>query len=239
MSKNIRKVADHYSKTAKNLGFSARSVFKLEEIQTAYNILAPGFRVIDLGCSPGSWSQYTLGIIGKRGKMLGMDLTELKQHEIDRWITTLKKKEAGMKLEDEATDYKNRYTFKQGDVFKWEPEDDWKCNTNVVLSDMMSNTTGNKDLDCSQSCELCVRAMELASALLVPNGVLVVKVFQGRSFPLLYKLFQSSFKSVHSHKPKSSRPESKEIFLVGKKMTRKVSMGLWENLIDEDSEQNS
>jgi 23S rRNA (uridine2552-2'-O)-methyltransferase len=115
---HLRKSLDHFSLKAKASGFPARSVFKLEEIQAKYKILARGQRVLDLGCSPGSWTQKAADIVGPLGSVLGIDLTPV----TTAWPPHVRTLEA--------------------DIFKWQPEPAMRGTYDVLMSDMMSNTTG-------------------------------------------------------------------------------------------------
>jgi 23S rRNA (uridine2552-2'-O)-methyltransferase len=186
---------DFYFKKAKERHFAARSVFKLEEIDERFRVLRPGAMVLDLGCAPGSWSQYASSKIGLRGKMLAIDLQKVR-----------------LTLPNVA--------FVQADAF------DESVLTNllaehqiealdVVLSDMAPKTTGIRVTDQTRSHELCLRALDVAKARLKKGGNFVVKFFQGPDFENYLKLVRGTFSRVELLRPKSTRKESFEIFIIG------------------------
>jgi len=183
---------DKWAKKAKEKGFPARSVFKLEEIQKKYRILRPGFLVLDLGCAPGSWSKFAAKLVGAKGKVVGVDLQEVK-----------------ISLPNFVFLQKDAFTLGNKDFEALEIK-----NFDVVLSDMAPKTTGDKFGDHVRSVELAKKAFELAIQLLKKGGSLVIKVFEGEKTPLLKKEIEKSFKSVKFFKPKSSRKESREIFII-------------------------
>ncbi|PMP68112.1 MAG: 50S rRNA methyltransferase [Thermodesulfobacterium geofontis] len=183
---------DKWAKKAKEMGYPARSVFKLMEIQKKYKIIKKGNIVLDLGASPGSWSKYTLSIVGEKGKVVGIDLLPVK------------------------IIHPNFY-FIQKDVFELE-EKDFKTlgieKFDIILSDMAPKTTGDKFGDHIRSLRLAEKALELAKNYLKEDGSFVVKVFEGEKLPQFKKQIEKCFKSVKFLKPKSSRKESKEIFII-------------------------
>jgi 23S rRNA (uridine2552-2'-O)-methyltransferase len=183
---------DKWAKKAKEKGYPARSVFKLMEIQEKYKIIQKGNIVLDLGASPGSWSKYVLNIVGEKGKVIGIDILPIK------------------------ISHPNFY-FLQKDVFELE-EKDFKIlgieKFDVLLSDMAPKTTGDKFGDHVRSMRLAERALEIAKNYLKEGGSFVVKVFEGEKIPSLKRQIEKCFKSVKFFKPKSSRRESKEIFII-------------------------
>jgi 23S rRNA (uridine2552-2'-O)-methyltransferase len=183
---------DKWAKKAKEKGYPARSVFKLMEIQEKYKIIQKGDIVLDLGASPGSWSKYALSIVGEEGKVIGIDILPIK------------------------ISHPNFY-FLQKDVFELE-ENDFKNlgieKVDVLLSDMAPKTTGDKFGDHVRSVRLAEKALEIAKNYLKEGGSFVVKVFEGEKIPILKRQIEKYFKSVKFFKPKSSRKESKEIFII-------------------------
>ncbi|AEH22247.1 Ribosomal RNA large subunit methyltransferase E [Thermodesulfobacterium geofontis OPF15] len=183
---------DKWAKKAKEKGYPARSVFKLMEIQEKYKIIQKGDIVLDLGASPGSWSKYALSIVGEKGKVIGIDILPIK------------------------ISHPNFY-FLQKDVFELE-ENDFKNlgieKVDVLLSDMAPKTTGDKFGDHVRSVRLAEKALEIAKNYLKEGGSFVVKVFEGEKIPILKRQIEKYFKSVKFFKPKSSRKESKEIFII-------------------------
>ncbi len=186
----MRKVQDHYFKRAKKEGFPARSVYKLKEAQRRFKLLKQGMRVLDLGASPGSWSKYASEIVGSQGLVVAVDLHSIK------------------------FDRPNVVAIK-GDCNELDPKKlvETYGRFHCVLSDMAPKTTGRKDVDHYRSVDLARSALNLAKEVLLPKGHLFLKVFQGADFDLFRKECAASFKKVRVFKPKSSRPESVEIFL--------------------------
>lgn len=189
----MKQVQDPYFRKAKREGFAARSVYKLEEIDRKRRLLRKGHRVLDLGAAPGSWLQYVAAKVGPSGKAVGLDLQPIT---------------AGLPKHALAL---------TADVFELTPEalpaDFWPFD--VILSDMAPKTTGIPSADAARSAELVLRCLELSQDLLAPGGTLLVKVFQGARLPELRSAFTSAFDKVSLEKPKASRPESVEIFLLG------------------------
>ncbi len=183
---------DKWAKKAKEKGYPARSVFKLEEIQNKYQIFKKGDIVLDLGCSPGSWSKYALNLIGKDGKIIGIDLIPVK------------------------ISHPNFY-FIQKDVFEITKQDFENLGIekfDIILSDMAPKTTGVKFIDHIHSIKLVEKALELALGYLKKEGNFIAKIFEGERLPFLKKEIEKYFRSVKLFKPKSSRKESKEIFII-------------------------
>lgn len=178
---------DHYTKKAKDRDFKARSAFKLEEIDRKYRIFRKGMRVLDLGCSPGSWLQYTLRKIGHSGEAVGIDLKETNV--------------AGARCI-------------RGDIYNCNDEE-LGTGYDAVISDMAPDTTGQPFVDAQRSLELCRRAFELAKTKLKPGGCFICKIFQGEDLDEFARELKGSFKPMSRFKPDSSREKSREIFLIG------------------------
>jgi len=189
----MKKVQDHYFHKAKKDGYVARSAFKLEEINQKHKFLHPGNRVMDLGCFPGSWMQYLSRYVGPKGLVLGVDRTELE-----------------MPL-------KPNMHFVHSDIYELDLNliGEYASKYHVLCSDMAPNSTGIKDVDAARSLQLCQLALEIAQSWVKPGGHVIVKTFQGGAFDPLLKQMRTEYKSVKIAKPKSSRNESKEIFLLG------------------------
>ena len=186
----MKKVQDHYFKQAKKEGFPARSVYKLKEAQRRFRFLRQGMRVLDLGASPGSWAKYSSGVVGKKGLVVAVDLNPLK--------VTLKNI---VTIQADCNELDPRQLVGQYGRF------------HCVLSDMAPKTTGRKDVDHYRSVDLARTALRIANEVLVPTGCLFLKVFQGADFDAFRRECMGLFKKVRVFKPKSSRPESVEIFL--------------------------
>ena len=199
----MRRVQDYYFKKAKKDKYPARSVYKLEEIQRKYRLLRRGDSVLDLGCYPGSWSLYASEIVGPRGVVVGVDLQEADKvsqsggaqiHWICHDIT-----EPGLM----SLLRKLRPGYK------------------VVISDIAPKTTGNRWADHQQSMRLIRETLALAGKLLNINGHFYCKAFQGEDFPEFIKEVKEQFQKVKTIKPKSSRTESREVFVLGMGFHRK------------------
>lgn len=189
----MKKIKDHYFHKAKRDGYVARSAYKLEEIDKKHRLLRKGNLVLDLGCSPGSWLQYAAGKVGEQGQVLGVDLQTVKL-SLPKNVKVL-----------------------QADIFEMTVKD-LEMNgdmVDVILSDMAPKTTGIRDTDAQRSYALNQQVLELSGDLLRPHGTLLVKAFQGAPLEQLRREFSSSFAQVKLCKPKSSRSESVEIFLLG------------------------
>jgi 23S rRNA (uridine2552-2'-O)-methyltransferase len=189
----LKKIKDHYFHKAKHDGYVARSAYKLEEIDKKHQLLRKGNLVLDLGCSPGSWLQYVSRKVGEKGQVLGVDLEEVKL-SLPKNVKVL-----------------------QADIFEMTVKD-LELNggmVDVILSDMAPKTTGIRDTDAQRSFALNQQVLELSGDLLRPHGTLLVKAFQGAPLEQLRREFSNSFAQLKLCKPKSSRSESVEIFLLG------------------------
>ena len=186
---------DIYVRKSQVEGYRARSAYKLIEIDQKFKILKNGISVIDLGAAPGSWSQYIAKIV-KSGRLVSIDLKEMEE-------------------------IKNTSQIK-GDFTEKEQQDKikklFRSKVDVVLSDMAVNTTGIKDIDAIYTGELCKEAMLFSKEFLVKEGKFVSKIFLGTSFNEIVAEAKTIFKEVKIFKPKSSRKESKESFIICKKL---------------------
>lgn len=187
--------ADHLTQKAKSMGYPARSVFKLEDIQNRFQIIKKGDTVLDLGCSPGSWTLYAAKLVGDKGRVLGIDL-----------------KAVETKLPPNALTI-------QDDILKPENPAFIESHTgafNAVISDMAPATTGRKDVDAIRSFELCRMALDTALKNLAFQGNFVCKIFQGNDFKTFEQEVKAAFKECRVFKPESCRKQSKEIYIIGK-----------------------
>ena len=186
---------DTYVRQSKVDGYRARSAYKLIEIDEKFKIFKGGLTVIDIGAAPGSWSQYAAKV-SKNGKLISIDLKKMEP--------------IGSSLQI------------QGDFTEEGVKEEIKKNTtskvDVVMSDMAVNTTGIKNIDSIQTGELCKEAMVFAKDLLNENGYFISKIFMGGTFNEIVAEGKKYFKEVKVFKPKSSRKESKESFIICKKI---------------------
>ena len=186
---------DTYVRKSKVDGYRARSAYKLIEIDEKFKIFKNGISVIDLGAAPGSWSQYSSKKI-KNGRVVSIDLKEMEP--IDR-ISQIK----GDFTEEESKE-KIKKLF--------------NSKVDVVLSDMAVNTTGIKNIDAIYTGELCIEAMVFSKEILTNKGVFVSKIFMGGTFNEIIVKAKSIFKDIKVFKPKSSRKDSKESFIICKNL---------------------
>jgi 23S rRNA (uridine2552-2'-O)-methyltransferase len=193
----VRKVRDYYFKKAKKEKYPARSIYKLEEVQQKYHFLRPGDSVLDLGCSPGSWSLYASLIVGKKGIVVGADLQE----------TTVASRPDGAEIHWLCQDIMDPELIIR--VRKFRPA------FKVLISDLAPKTTGNRWADHQQSLHLVRRTLTLAEILLFEHGHYLCKIFQGEDFPEFVEEVKRLFQTVKVIKPKSSRTESREVFVLG------------------------
>ncbi len=188
---------DHFFKKAKEQNFAARSVFKLEEIDQKFKILKPNQTILDLGASPGSWSQYCSQKIGAGGRILGVDLKPV----------TVKLKNAVF-IQADLRDLAIEQTFN---------EHGFTPPFDLVISDMAPNTTGIRMTDQARSFQLCELALDLARKFLKKDGHFICKLFHSDDFTTLKDEIKKDFARFEAVKPDSTRKISKEIFLVGLK----------------------
>tara|TARA_B100000131_G_scaffold26898_1_gene25596 strand:- start:286 stop:897 length:612 start_codon:yes stop_codon:yes gene_type:complete len=186
---------DIYVRQSKVDGYRARSVYKLIEIDEKFKIFKDGMSVLDIGAAPGSWSQYASKII-KKGKIISIDLKEIK--DIDNTIQI-------------------RGDFTNLDIQKKIKSNLYK-KLDVVMSDMAVNTTGIKDIDSIQTGELCMEAMNFSKNVISGSGFFISKIFMGSTFNEIVALGKKIFKEVKVFKPLSSRKDSKESFIICKKL---------------------
>ena len=184
---------DIYVRQSQVDGYRARSAYKLIEIDEKFKIFKNGISVIDLGASPGSWSQYISRTV-KSGRLVSIDIKGME--EIENTI----------QIKGDFTDLDSQEKIKA--LFK--------SKVDVVVSDMAVNTTGIKDIDAIYTGELAMEAMNFSKEMLVKEGRFVSKIFLGSSFNEIVALGKKLFKEVKVFKPKSSRKESKESFIICK-----------------------
>ncbi len=189
----LKKVQDHYFKKAREENYPARSVYKLKEAQEKWRIIHKNDSVLDLGCCPGSWALYAAGVVGPGGRVTGIDLQPVKvKNRGAEWLE-----------------------FVQGDIFSGLPPVLADRRFDVVLSDMAPRTSGNKFTDHVRSVELAHAALGICGSVLRSGGNFYCKVFQGEDFSRFVADVRKFFKQVKVVKPKSSRAESREVFVLG------------------------
>ena len=186
----LKQHRDQYFKKSKTLGYRSRASFKLIELNQKYKFINNSTNLLDMGSSPGGWSQVASQII-KTGRILSLDIKEM---EPIKNVKFLKTDFLELKVKNEVIKYFN-------------------SNVDVIVSDMAADTTGNKSLDAIRTNQLCYELINFSKDILKPKGVLVSKLFMGDDFLEVKNLAKSVFKKVNFFKPKSSRKESKETYL--------------------------
>jgi len=186
---------DTYVRQSKVDGYRARSAYKLKEIDEKFKIFKGGMSVVDIGAAPGSWSQYVAKVV-KSGKIISIDLKEMENIENTLQI------QGDFTLVD-TQDQIKEYLKKRPDV---------------VMSDMAVNTTGIKNIDSIQTGELCKEAMVFSKDVISEKGFFISKIFMGSTFNEIVALGKKIFKEVKVFKPKSSRKDSKESFIICKNL---------------------
>ncbi|MEI9951886.1 MAG: RlmE family RNA methyltransferase [Pseudomonadota bacterium] len=189
---NAYEKPDARTKAAKAQGFPARSVFKLEEIDRRVKLLRGGQKVLDLGAAPGSWSLYASQKIGPGGRLLAIDLQEIRQAF-----------PANVKVAQG-----DALTLESAALSEFAPYD-------VVLSDMAPNTSGSKIRDQAGSLELCLRALDVALALGKVGSHFVAKIFMSGDFQVARKIAGERYEKCQVIRPEGTRQQSTEVFIVG------------------------
>ena len=182
---------DIYVRQSKVDGYRARSAYKLIELDEKFKIFKGGINVIDIGAAPGSWSQYASKVI-KNGKLISIDLKPMD------------KIEHTIQIKGDFTELSTQNQIKEILTKK----------IDVIMSDMAVNTTGIKNIDAIQTGELCIEAMLFSKDIISEKGFFISKIFMGSSFNEIVALGKKIFKEVKVFKPKSSRKDSKESFII-------------------------
>ncbi|MBK8816456.1 MAG: 23S rRNA (uridine(2552)-2'-O)-methyltransferase RlmE [Methylococcaceae bacterium] len=185
---------DEYVRLAQAQGYRSRAVFKIKEIQEKDKFIKPGMNVIDLGAAPGGWSQWVRPILGKKSKLIALDILPMEPIDGVEFIQ-------GDFREDSVWQMLN--SIVESGVI------------DLVLSDMAPNMSGNKAVDQPNSMYLAELSLDTAKASLEKGGAFLVKVFQGEGFDDFHREVQKHFEKVTIRKPKASRPRSNEVYILG------------------------
>lgn len=190
-----RHVSDEFVKRAQKDGYRSRAAYKLEELDRVDKLLRPGAIVVDLGAAPGGWAQYAARRFGGKGRLLALDLLPMESIEgveilLGDFTESAVLDSLKMRLAGAAVD--------------------------LVMSDMAPNISGVAMRDQAQAIYLAELAMDFAAETLKPGGDVVLKTFQGEGYPALHRMMKTCFDRLATRKPKASRAESREIYLVGK-----------------------
>lgn len=194
-------INDPYVKLAQREGYRARAAYKLKEIDEDEKLIKSGQIIVDLGCAPGSWSQYVRNKLagqaggGINGTIIGLDMLPMEPIADVHFI---------------QGDFREQEVLEQLEALL----DGRKVD--LVLSDMAPNLSGVAITDAARIENIIELAIEFARAHMKPSGALLVKCFNGTGYTQLVEMFKREFKTVMSKKPKASRDKSSEIFLLGK-----------------------
>ena len=186
----IKRNKDLYFRQSKIQGYRSRSAFKLIEMNNKFSFLRKNTSLLDLGSSPGGWSQVARKEISK-GKILAVDIKTMEKIDNVDFING---------------DFRNKEIHDKIISF-------FNNDLDVVLSDMSGNTSGNKSMDSFRTGELCLKAMYLAKEILSDDGIFLSKIFMGSIFLEINNMAKKYFKKVIKYKPLSSKKESKEIYI--------------------------
>jgi len=190
-----RQGADEYVRRAKADGWRSRAVYKLIEFQERERLLQSGQRVLDLGAAPGAWSQYAAKAIGPKGRVIAVDLLEMGPI-------------AGVAFMQ--GDFRDENIYAQ--VLQCASD----TGLDLVMSDMAPNISGTRSVDQPRAMYLAELAFDMATKALRPGGSFVVKLFHGEGFDAFVRSVRQSFDGVKVRKPKASRPQSRETYLVAR-----------------------
>ena len=185
--------ADHYTREAQKARYPARSVYKLKEMQAKYNLIRPGYRILDLGCTPGAWLLFAAEKTGPRGRVVGIDIKPV------------------------TISLPSRVQLFTTDMLTLEP-DFWRNigqPLDLILSDLAPATTGNKIVDTTRSLDLCEASLSLTCDHLAAGGSFICKIFQGPDFKSFVERVKPLFRRHDIFKPQSSRKASREIYISG------------------------
>jgi len=189
------KKKEHFYKQAKQVGYRARSAFKLQQIQDRFHLIPKDGIVLDLGAAPGGWCQVAKELVGTQGIVIGVDLSSIKP------------------IED--------IQFLQGDVTKTETLEQIKDmmngkNADVILSDMSPDISGNYSVDQARSAWLCESALHVVTQLLQPGGHFICKIFEGEDTKAFIEKVKQHFMVVKTFSPEATRKSSSEVYIIAK-----------------------
>ncbi|MCO6412843.1 MAG: 23S rRNA (uridine(2552)-2'-O)-methyltransferase RlmE [Thiogranum sp.] len=186
---------DEFVKRAQREGYRSRAVFKLDEIQHKDRLIQPGMTIVDLGAAPGGWSQYALALIGRKGRIVAMDILPMEALPGVEFVEGDFHDEAVMEKLLQALDGQE---------------------VDLVMSDIAPNISGVDAVDQPRAMYLAELAVDFADRVLRPGGDLLVKVFQGEGFDELVRSLRERYEKVVIRKPKASRPRSREVYALAR-----------------------
>jgi 23S rRNA (uridine2552-2'-O)-methyltransferase len=186
---------DEYVKLAQAQGYRSRAVFKLKEIQDKDQLIKPGMNIVDLGAAPGGWSQFARQLLGKKNKLVALDILPMDPLDGVDFI---------------QGDFREEMVLEQlFAVLQGAP-------VNLVMSDMAPNMSGNKGVDLPRAIYLGELALDAAKTVLSKDGSFLVKLFHGEGFEAFHNEVHCHFSKVVIRKPKASRPRSNEVYILAK-----------------------
>lgn len=185
---------DHWVARAQAEGYRSRASFKLLEIHEKDKLFRPGMRVLDLGAAPGGWAQVAGRLVGSRGTVVASDILAMDPIPDVAFI---------------------QGDFREEGVYQQILDSLGGHKVDLVMSDMAPNMSGNRAVDLPRAMYLAELALDMAESVLEPDGVFLVKVFQGEGFDEYRRSLQSRFRRVVSRKPAASRPRSNEVYQLG------------------------
>jgi 23S rRNA (uridine2552-2'-O)-methyltransferase len=191
----IERKKDYFYRLAKEKGYRSRAAFKLLEILKTYKLINNGYKVVDLGSAPGGWLQVASKFVGKNGYVLGIDIKAIKPLNLENVETLV------MDIED-PTIVDTILSKTKGKV-------------NIVFSDVSPKISGVYEMDHYRQICLARRSFEIAKLILLKGGSFLVKVFDGSELKSFIEDVKPFFKKVKLIKPKASRPESSELYVLG------------------------
>ncbi|MDB9795813.1 RlmE family RNA methyltransferase [Pelagibacteraceae bacterium] len=187
----IKQHRDQFFKKAKVLGYKSRAAFKLIELNKKFNFIKKNSNLLDVGSTPGGWSQVVSKII-TNGKILAIDIIPMEKLNN---VTFLNNNFSDEKIQVKILNFFND-------------------KIDIIVSDMAENTTGNKTIDSIRTNSLCVDVINFSLKGLTKKGSLICKLFMGEDFLEVKNLAKKNFKKVDFFKPESSRSESKETYII-------------------------
>jgi 23S rRNA (uridine2552-2'-O)-methyltransferase len=193
---------DFYYRKAKEEDYRSRAAYKLAQANERFIFIAPGDVVLDLGASPGGWLRVIRKIVGTKGFVLGVDLSEIEPFEFSNVLTIV-----GNIATSETKDRITAILPRKADV---------------VTSDVSPNVSGIWEVDHARQVDLAEKSLQIAASVLKEDGNLFVKVFQGELFNRFLNTVRKNFSEVKVVKPKASRKESAEIYVLGLGLKSKV-----------------
>ena len=184
---------DEFVHRAQREGFRSRAVYKLQELDQKYGILKPGMTVVDLGAAPGAWSQYAAAAVGRRGRVVALDMLPM---------------DSVAGVEFLQGDFREEQILAQlVNIVGMEKVD-------LVMSDMAPNMSGMQAIDQPRAMYLVELVADFAGQMLRPGGAMLIKIFQGEGFDALLKQLRPEYEKVIVRKPRASRARSREMYLL-------------------------